>query len=315
MRSDATIYVAGQTTLLGAAIVRALKRQRCLLIEERDPDFSDRAAVDAFLRRTSPEAMIIAAGASGGIHANQAFPAEFMQDNLLVACHLIDSAYRHGVGKLLYLGSSCSYPKHCPQPMRIESLLTGPLEPTNAPYAVAKLAGMTLCQAYRQQFGAMFIVGIPGDAFGPGDDFHPDRSHVIASLIRKMHEAKEGGAASVEVWGTGRPRRGFIFADDLASACLFVLRAYEGAEPINIAGDWDVSIKDVAELIKEVVGFSGALQFNASKPDGIPVKVLDGSRLYQMGWRPRHTIREALSATYQWFVGTQQEMPAVRSGA
>ncbi|MBI1928719.1 NAD-dependent epimerase/dehydratase family protein, partial [Candidatus Poribacteria bacterium] len=215
----------------------------------------------------------------------------------------IDSAYRYGVKKLLYLASSCSYPKHCPQPMRPESLMTGPLEPTNEAYAVAKIAGMKLCQAYYQQYGANFITGIPANAFGPGDDFSPGDSHVIPALIRKMHEAKVRGTVSVEVWGTGTPRREFIFADDLADACLFVMREYDDPRfPINLSGSSDLSILELAALVKEVVGYPGELRFDPSKPDGMPLKRLDSSQLSRMGWQPKTPFRAALAMTYQWFL-------------
>jgi GDP-L-fucose synthase len=225
-----------------------------------------------------------------------------MIDNLLVACHVINSAYHYGVKKLLYLASSCSYPKDCPQPMHVESLFTGPLEPTNEAYAVAKIAGIKLCQAYRQEYGANFIVGIPANAFGPGDDFSPDNSHVIAALIRKMHEAKVASSASVEIWGTGTPRREFIFADDLADACLFVMQEYDGAEPINLGGGTDLSIAELAELVKEAVGYLGGLRFDTSRPDGMPVKALDSSRLIAMGWRPATPFSTALAVTLSAFL-------------
>jgi GDP-L-fucose synthase len=305
MEQDARICVAGRTTLIGAAILRELKREGCANIAgefDEEPDWSDPERVSAFFDRTAPAYVFVAAGKSGGIQANQAFPAELMRDNVLIACSVIESAYRHKVKKLLYLASSCTYPRHCPQPMRVESLLTGALEPTNEAYAVAKIAGITLCQAYRQQYGANFITGIPGDPFGPGDDFHPENAHVVAALIRRMHEAKVRGAPSVQIWGTGNPRREFIFADDLADACLFVMRRYEEAEPINLTGGWDVSIREVAGLIQDVVGYEGQLRFDPSRPDGMPVKVLDASRLAKMGWHPQADLRSALSATYHWFL-------------
>ena len=305
MDQGSRVYVAGSRTLIGAAIQHALERQSLAAVisdGDQDPDWGDPRQVDAVFDRTRPDYVFVAAGASGGIGANQRYPAALMRDNLLVACHVIESAHRHGVKKLLYLASSCSYPKHGPQPMAVASLLTGALEPTNEAYAVAKLAGMKLCQAYRQQYGAHFIVGIPGDAFGPGDDFHPEYSHVIAALIRKMHEAKRYHTESVEVWGTGSPRRGFIYVDDLADACLFVMRAYDEAVPINLAGPWDVSVREAAQMIKEVVGYRGPLRFDPSQPDGMPIKVLDARPLQAMGWAPRVSFRDAVSATYEWYV-------------
>ena len=319
MERHSKIYVAGGQTLVGAAILRQLERQGYPNIVGRpgeEPELTDATQVDAFFARTAPDYVFLAAGKSGGIGANQKYPAELMLDNLLVECHVIHNAYHYGVKKLLYLASSCSYPKHCPQPMRVESLLTGPLEPTNEAYAVAKIAGIKLCQAYRQQYGVNFIVGIPANAFGPGDDFSLEDSHVIAALIRKMHEAKELDLESVDIWGTGTPRREFIFADDLADACIFIMCEYDSSEPINIGGGSDLSIRKLAELIKEVVGYPGELRFDTSKPDGMPLKVLDSSKLKEMGWQPRTPFRSALSVTYDWFLqmergSTMQERAAV----
>lgn len=271
-----------------------------------EPDLTNAAEVDAFFAEVAPEYVFIAAGRSGGIQANQKYPAELMRDNLLVESHIIHSAYRYGAKKLLYLASSCSYPKNCAQPMRVESLMTGVLEPTNEAYAVAKIAGMVMCQAYRQQYRANFISGIPADAFGPGDDFSLQDSHVIPALIRKMHDAKILGAESVEIWGTGTPRRDFIFAPDLADACVFVMREYDSSRPINISGGTDLSIKELALSIKEVVGYTGELYFDTSKPDGTPLKALDSKELTTMGWKPRTPFWSALSVTYDWFLQTEQ---------
>lgn len=308
MERNSRVYVAGGETLIGAAILRQLKRQGYRNIvgrPEEEPDLTDGRAVEDFFSRKLPEYVFMAAGKSGGIEANQKCPAGLMLDNLLVGCHIINSAYHYSVRKLIYLASSCSYPKHCPQPMRVESLLTGSLEPTNEAYAIAKIAGIKLCQAYREEYGANFIVGIPANAFGPGDDFGPDNSHVIAALIRKMHEAKVASAASVEIWGTGTPRREFIFADDLADACLFVMQEYNGAEPINLGGGTDLSIAELAELIKEAVGYLGGLRFDTSRPDGMPVKALDSSRLIAMGWRPATPFSTALAVTLSAFLQIQ----------
>jgi GDP-L-fucose synthase len=304
MRKHAIIYVAGGQTLIGAAILRQLKQQGYTNIVGKpgeEPDLTDATSVDEFFSRLLPEYVFMAAGKSGGILANQKYPADLMLDNLLIECNVIRAAYQHRVKKLLYLASSCCYPRHCPQPMRVESLLTGSLEPTNEAYAVAKIAGIKLCQAYRQQYGANFIVGIPANAFGPGDDFSPEDSHVIAALIRKMHEAKRKGTPTVEIWGTGTPRREFIFADDLADACLFVMQKYDGTEPINLGGGTDLSIGELAQLTKEVVGYEGELCFDTSRPDGMPLKVLDSSPLMAMGWNQVTSFRDAVSATYNWF--------------
>jgi GDP-L-fucose synthase len=258
--------------------------------------------VSDFFAQNKPEYVFLAAGKSGGISANQKYPADLMLDNLLVICNVIDSAYHSGVKKLLYLASSCSYPKHSAQPMQVESLMTGILEPTNEAYAVAKIAGIKLCQAYCQQYGANFISGIPANAFGIGDDFSLEESHVIPALIRKMHEAKIADAEFVEIWGTGTPRREFIFADDLADACIFIADNYDDPMPINIGGGLDLSIKELAELIKEAIGYRGQLHFDASKPDGMPLKALDSSKLQSMGWQPQTSFRAAVEATYDWFL-------------
>jgi len=313
LEKDAKIYVAGSQTFLGEAILRQLKRQEYGKMVGRpgeEPDLTDAAQVDAFFDRTNPEYVFLAAGKSGGIAANQKYPAELMLDNLLIDCHVIHSAYRHGVRKLLYLASACTYPRHCPQPMREDALLTGPLEPTNEAYAVAKIAGIKLCQAYNQQYGAKFISGIPTNTFGPGDDFSPEDSHVIAALLRKMHEAKTSGSASVEVWGTGAPRREFIFVDDLADACIFLMNKYDDAGPINVGSGEASSIYELAELIREVVGYPGELRFDTSKPDGMPVKVLDSSQLIALGWQAKTPLYSGLLATYNWFLQAEDERRA-----
>jgi GDP-L-fucose synthase len=293
-------------------MLRELKRQgytNMVSRPEEEPDLTDGTQVDAFFARTAPEYVFLVGGKSGGIRANQKYPAELMLDNLLMECHVIHNAYHHGVKKLLYLASSCSYPKHCPQPMRVESLLTGPVEPTNEPYALAKIAGIKLCQAYSQQYGANFISAIPANAFGPGDDFSLEDSHVIAALIRKMHEAKEQGREVVEIWGTGSARREFIFTDDLADACIFVMNAYEGTQPINLGWGWDISIAELALVVKEVTGFQGKIHFDTSKPDGMPVKLLDPSKLNALGWHPRVPFRSALLETYKWFLQSRGNSP------
>lgn len=309
MKENSRVYVAGGQTLIGAAILRQLERQGYTNIVGKsgeEPDSIDAGAVNDFFSRRLPEYVFVATGKSGGIEANRKYPAELMLDNLLVECNIIHSAYLHGVKKLLYLASSCCYPKHCPQPMRVESLLTGPLEPTNEAYAVAKIAGIKLCQAYRQQYGTNFIVGIPANTFGPGDDFSPEDSHVIAGLIRKMHEAKTLDAPYVQIWGTGTSRREFIFADDLADACIFIMSKYDNIEPINLGGGTDLAIKELALMIKDVVGYSGELRYDTTRPDGMPLKSLDSSKLLEMGWRPKTSFQNALWATYG-FLQTQQE--------
>jgi len=302
---NAKIYVAGARTLIGAAILRELERQgytNIVGVLGQEPELTESAQVDAFFANATPDYVFLVAGKSGGIRANQKYPAELMLNNLLVECHVIHIAYCHGVKKLLYLASSCCYPRHCPQPMHVDSLMTGRLEPTNEAYAIAKLAGIVLCQAYRQQYGTNFITGIPANAFGPGDDFSSEDSHVIAALIRKMHEAKARGAEFIEIWGTGAPRREFIFADDLADACIFIMREYTGSGPINIGSGSDISIRELAETVKDVVGYQGELCFDGSKPDGMPLKSLDSSILMRMKWKPETPFDLALSATYDWFL-------------
>jgi GDP-L-fucose synthase len=306
---DATsrIYVAGGNTLLGASLRdRLLARGYGALIDfpRGEPDLTCATQVDDLFAETQPEYVFVAAGKSGGIHANQAHPATLMRDNLLVASHVIDAAHRHGATKLLYLASSCSYPRLAPQPMRIDALLTGPLEPTNEAYALAKLAGLKLCQAYRFEHGANFIAGIPANAFGPYDDFSPEDSHVIPGLIRKLNDARLRGQAEFSIWGTGQARREFIYASDLADACIFVMKSYDAPEPLNLGGGSDLSIADVAREIATVVGYRGRLRFDTTRPDGMPLKGLDSGPLRKMGWRPTTRLRAALVETYEWFLHT-----------
>lgn len=318
MEKHAKIYVAGGETLLGAAILDELEGQGYTNLvgrSEKGPELTDATQVDDFFARTVPEYVFLAAGKSGGIGANQKYPAELIRDNLLVECHVIHSAYRYGAKKLLYLASSCCYPKHCPQPMRVESLMTGPLEPTNEAYAISKITGIQLCQAYRKQYGVKFITGIPGDTFGPGDDFSLEDSHVVAALIRKINEAKAAGAKSVEIWGTGNPRREFVFVGDLAGACIFAMNQYDDLKPINLGGDGSgISIRELAELIKEVIGYRGELSFDPTRPDGMPLKILDSTELSEMGWRLRTPIRSALSATYEWYLNARRDCALSSAG-
>ncbi len=309
MKQDSIIYVAGADTLIGNAILRKLKQEGYLNIyggSSEAPDLCNSVRVDKFFSRFAPEYVFLSAGKSGGIYANQNHPAELIQDNLQVINNVIHSAYLHKVKKLLYTASSCCYPKHCPQPMREEFLFTGPLESTNEAYATAKIAGIKMCQAYNQQYRANFVSVIPANLFGPGDDFSPEDSHVIAALILKMHEAKKLGRKSVEIWGTGSPRREFIYADDLADACIFIMSRYDSPEPINAGGGSDLSIRELATQVKEVVGYSGEFSFDASKPDGMPIKLLDSHKLREMGWRPKSNFLTALSVTYDWFLRMQQ---------
>lgn len=312
MDKTARIFVAGGETLIGAALVRRLGFHRftgLVGLPPGQPDLCSLAEVDDFFRRFRPEYVFLTAGKSGGIRTNQLFPADLMLDNLLSECHVIDAAHRHGVKKLLYVASSCSYPKHCPQPMRVESLMTGPLEPTNDAYATAKITGITLCQAYARQHGSNFITGIPANAFGIEDDFSPDGGHVVPALIGKFHKAKVDSQPSVPIWGTGSPRREFIFADDLADACLFVMQEYNDATtPINLGTGEDLSIRETAELIREVVGYTGELAFDATKPDGMPLKSLDSTPLIRMGWRAQTSLAQALLLTYEAFLNEERKL-------
>jgi GDP-L-fucose synthase len=303
LEKNSKIYVAGGKTLIGAAILRELKRQEYSNIvgmPDEEPDLTDPLQVESFFKNENPEYVFLAAGKSGGIEANRKYPADLMVNNLLIECNVIKNSHKYRVKKLLYLASSCSYPKYCPQPMQAESLLTGPLESTNEPYAVAKIAGIKLCQSFHQQYGDNFICGIPANTFGPGDDFSLENSHVIAALMRKMHEAKTQDVKLVEIWGTGTPRREFIFVDDLANACVFILKCYDSAVPINLGSGIDFSITELAECIKEVVGFQGKLTFDESKPDGMPIKLLDTKELKNMGWKPMWPFEDALKMTYVW---------------
>lgn len=305
MDKDARIYVAGADKMIGAAIVRKLEVRGCTHILGREgeaPELTDAASVRSFFASYRPEFVFLAAGKSGGIMANLQYPADLIYDNLMTECHVIHSAHQYGVRKLLYLASSCVYPKQCPQPMQPTSLMMGKLEQTNEAYALAKLAGLQLCAAYRQQHESSFIRAIPADVFGPMADFDPQDSHVIPALIYKMHQAREEEVGAVELWGTGKPRREFVYADDMADACIFVMMHYDNTEVINLGGGKRISIEELALSIKDVVGYQGELVFNADRPDGMPIKGLDSSKLLDMGWRPQADFRPALEKTYEWFL-------------
>lgn len=302
---DARVFVTGHRGLVGSALLRALARAGItppLVASRAELDLRDPSAVETWFEKHRPEYVIHAAGTVGGLGANIARPIEFWRDNLLLATNVLHAAHRSGVGKLLYLGSSCIYPRDCPQPMREEYLLSSPLEPTNSAYAIAKLAGVMGCQAYRQQFGVNFISVLPANLFGPGDHFEPNRSHVVAALIRKFHAARMEGDSHVELWGTGSPRRELLHVDDLADACLFLLEHYDDAPPINIGTGEDVSIGELAEILREIIAPNVTIQFDTSKPDGVARKLLDTSRLNRLGWRPRIELTEGLRQTYNWFV-------------
>lgn len=297
-----TVFVAGGDTLIGSALLRQLEARgfsRLLGPAAGECEMADGNAVDRFFAANRPAYVFHAAGKSGGIAENQTHPATLMRDNLAVNLNIIDAAYRHGARKLLYLASSCCYPRLCPQPMSVEHLMTGPLEPTNEAYATAKLAGIRLVQAYRTEHGADFVAGIPANAFGIGDDFDPARAHVVGALMHRMHAARQRGDASITVWGTGEARREFIFADDLADACLFAMENYSSSIPINLGGGADVSIRELAEMIRDVVGFEGELHFDAARPDGMPFKALNSEPLQSLGWEVRTSLAKGLQATYQ----------------
>lgn len=306
------VFVAGGDTTVGRAVVRALGRAGCgrvLAPAREELPLTDARAVDQWMARHRPRIAIVAAGRSGGIGLNRRVPAELMLDNLLVTTSVLRAAAEHGVERLLYLASSCCYPRECPQPMRPEHLDSGPLEPTSAAYATAKLAGIRLCQALRAERSRRFIVGIPADVFGPDSSFDPDDSHVIAALIARFHAAKVSDQPEVLLWGSGNPRREFLFADDLGDACMVAIRGYNQDGPINLGGGVELSIREVAGMIADVVGYRGRLAFDTSRPDGMPRKLLDSSVLLGLGWRPATPFRSALEATYHGFLA-RQESPA-----
>jgi GDP-L-fucose synthase len=311
MNPDASIFVAGHRGLVGSALVRRLRAagfERLLLRERGELDLTDQRAVAGFFARERPQYVLLAAARVGGILANNTYPAEFLQQNLAIQTNVIDSAWRSGVRKLLFLGSSCIYPRLAPQPMREEHLLTGPLEPTNEPYAIAKIAGLKMCQAYRRQYGFDAICVMPTNLYGPGDNFNDQDAHVLPALLRRFHEAKESGAAEVVLWGSGRPRREFLYVDDLADACLFLMQRYEDEQPINVGWGRDQTIAELAETVARAVGFSGLLQYDASKPDGTPRKLLDTTRLTALGWTPRTELAAGIRATYEWFLNNRTQM-------
>jgi len=292
--------------MVGAAIISALRRSGYDVLDGAGEVLLDRpGTVAAFFERHRPRHVIVAAGKAAGITGNQRHPADLIHDNLLVATHVIHEAWQSGAQRLMYLASSCSYPRQAPQPMRPESLLTGSLEPTSQSYAIAKLAGMEMCAAYRRQHGVQFFAAIAADAFGPGDDFSPEDSHVVAGLMRRMHHAKKAGASSLEVWGSGRQRREFIYVDDLASACVFAMQRYRGEGPLNLGGGRDTSIAELAEAVKTVVGYEGTLHFDTTRPDGMPLKALDNSELAALGWSPSTPFLDALQLTYRWFLSRE----------
>jgi GDP-L-fucose synthase len=303
MHKSERIFVAGHLGMVGSAIVRRLaEHSKSLLLRSRDElDLRDQRAVDGFFEAERPDYVFLAAAKVGGILANATYPAEFIRDNIAIQTNVIHAAWRSGVKKLVFLGSSCIYPKLAPQPIREEYLLTGELESTNESYAIAKIAGLKMVQAYRKQYGFNGICLMPTNLYGPEDNFDLSSSHVLPALIRKFHEATLSGAPQVVVWGTGTPRREFLHVDDLADAAVFLMSEFEGAEPVNVGTGEDVSIAELAGIISEVVGYRGAIVFDPSKPDGTPRKLLDVSRLATLGWRAQIPLREGIEQTYRWY--------------
>jgi GDP-L-fucose synthase len=297
------IFIAGHRGMVGAGIVRRLASERCqVLTVGRDRlDLRDQAGVRSWMAREKPDAVVIAAAKVGGIYANDKYPAEFIYENLVIETNLIEAAFREGVEKLLFLGSSCIYPKIAPQPIAEEALLTASLEPTNEWYALAKIAGLKMCEAFRRQYGVDFISAMPTNLYGPGDNFDLEKSHVIPALIRKAHDAKLAGASTLTIWGSGSPRREFLHVDDAADAIVHLLKTYSAATHVNVGSGQDVTILKLAELVSDVVGFTGTIVTDPSKPDGTPRKLMDVSRLFDSGWRPKYGLKEGLRKTYAWY--------------
>ncbi|OGT66508.1 MAG: GDP-fucose synthetase [Gammaproteobacteria bacterium RIFCSPLOWO2_01_FULL_47_190] len=305
MNRNDRIYIAGHTGLVGSAIMRRLHAEGCSELisgTHSELDLSSQSAVDAFFSATRPDYVFLAAARVGGIQANSNFPAEFIYSNLSIQTNVIHAAWKNNVKKLLFLGSSCIYPKHAPQPINEDYLLTGPLETTNEWYAVAKIAGIKMCQAYRRQYGFNAIAVMPTNLYGPGDNFDLENSHVLPALLRKFHEAKIRNKNEVIIWGSGKPRREFMHVDDLADACVFLMKHYEQEKIINAGTGKDISISELAYLIKEISGFHGSLEFDTSKPDGTPRKLLDVSRLSELGWKAGIGFDQGIKDTYDWYV-------------
>jgi GDP-L-fucose synthase len=318
MQPDARVFVAGHRGLVGSAIVRRLEAEGFSRIEtatREQLDLRDQAAVNYWFRANRPEYVFLVAGTVGGILANSTRPAEFIYDNMMMHATVVHAAHLFPVKRLLYLGSSCIYPRGCPQPMKEEHLLSGTLEPTNEPYAVAKIAGIKLCQAYRKQYGCDFISAMPTNLYGPNDNFDLASSHVLPALIRKFHDARDEGRKEVLIWGTGSPRREFLHVDDLADACAFLMRRYDAAEHINVGTGEDLTIRELAEMVRDIVHPDAELVFDATKPDGTPKKLLDVSRLHALGWRHRIGLREGIESSYRWFLANHDHARGAGKGA
>jgi len=309
MQLNNKIYIAGHRGLVGSAISRLLKKKGYTNIIEktsRELDLRNQSATDLFFKEHQPEYVFLAAGKVGGIIANSNFPADFIYDNIMIEANIIHAALKYGVKKLLFLGSSCIYPKFAPQPIKEDYLLTGELEPTNEAYAIAKIAGIKLCEAYRDQYGANFISVMPTNLYGIGDHYHPQNSHVLPALIRKIHEAKYNDQSEVVIWGTGKPRREFLFADDLADACLFLMQQYNQKKTVNIGSGIDYTIAELAQIIKDIIGYNGEIVYDQTKPDGTPRKLLDSSRLHKLGWKHTTGLKEGIQQTYADFFKKQK---------
>ncbi len=308
MRPSDKIYVAGHTGLVGSAVVRALAREGYdnLVVRTRHQlDLRDGPAVERFFASEAPQYVFLAAARVGGIHANVQQPADFIRDNLLIQCNVIDAAHRHGAAKLLFLGSSCIYPGNSPRPVAEEFLLTGPPEATNAPYAVAKVAGVTMCDSYNRQFGTNFIAAMPADLAGPNDNFDLESAHVLPALIRRFHEAVQQGTETVELWGTGTPRREFLYVDDLADALILLMHRFDAAPGrchVNVGSGVDLSVAELADRVAQTAGYEGSITWNHDMPDGFRHKLLDVTRVRELGWREKHSIDDTIRKTYQWFV-------------
>ncbi|MCG7985715.1 MAG: GDP-L-fucose synthase [Candidatus Thiodiazotropha lotti] len=313
MEKHSRIYVAGHRGLVGAAVIQSLKKGGWtnLLVRTHDElDLTDQSKVQNFFLTEKPEYVFLAAAKVGGIHANNSYPVDFIVDNLSIELNVISAAYTHGVKRLMFLGSSCIYPKHCFQPIKEEYLLTGSLEPTNEPYAIAKISGIKMCQSYNRQYGTDFVSVMPTNLYGPNDNFDLESSHVLPALIRKFHEAKEQGDENVTIWGTGKPRREFLYVEDMADACIYIMNKQGFNDVVNIGVGEDITIGDLARLVGEVVGFEGNLIFDKNKPDGTPQKLLDVTRLSSLGWQAQTSLKDGIQATYQWFLDNQTNIRA-----
>jgi GDP-L-fucose synthase len=304
-----TVFVAGHRGMVGSALVRRLAQEdvKLLTVPRRELDLRDQKAVIDWFAKNAPQLVFLAAAKVGGIVANNTLRAEFLYDNLAIATNVIHAAHVNRTEKLMFLGSSCIYPKLAPQPLREDSMLTGPLEPTNEPYAIAKIAGIKMAEAYRTQYGCDFINVMPTNLYGPGDNYHPEYSHVVAALIRRFHEAKLAGAPNVVVWGTGTPRREFLYVDDMADACVHLMKTYSGIDMVNIGTGEDITIAEFARLVASIVGYTGAISYDTSRPDGTPQKLLDVSRLTKLGWRARTSLEDGLRLAYQAYLSESKE--------